>query len=238
MKLCLGTAQFGLDYGISNDLGKISVSEIRAILQLAHSKKIEMIDTAISYGDSEKLIGNLGQNYTTWKVITKIPAINLGDNIEKICRQYVHGSLGRLKVKELYGVLLHEPNQLMEPEGERILFALRELKSEGYINKVGVSLYANEKSLEILNKYQFDIVQWPINIFDRTLISSGLAESLKERDVEIHARSVFLQGLLLLKPDHLPRKFLNWYDSFASYHSWLNEFKLTPIQACLGVISS
>ena len=136
MGIALGTVQFGLNYGIANKSGQVKIGEVKKIIDIATKNNIDTIDTAISYGESEKLLGNAGIN--DWKIITKLPIIPNGSvNTKKWVKKQISSSLSRLNITHLEGVLLHQTKQLLESEGSQVWSALQELKQDGVINKVG-----------------------------------------------------------------------------------------------------
>lgn len=226
-----------MNYGVANTLGRISENKVVSILE--HSKKlgINMLDTAINYGNSETLIGKFG--IEGWNAITKLPPIPYKcKNIEDWVINQLSESLDRLRIKKLYGLLLHQPDQLLGPEGLILYETLINLKKDRKVEKIGLSIY-NPKSLDhLLNLYDFDIIQAPINIFDRTLECLGYVKLLKEKKIEIHARSVFLQGLLLMPPNKRPKKFSKWQSSFQKFDKWLQNKNLTPLEATINYVNS
>ena len=124
-------------------------------------------------------------------------------------------SIKNLNVSRLYGLLLHNPDVLLGQNGSEIVRELNSLKDEGYVEKIGVSIYEPEKLEDILKVFDIDIVQLPFNIFNREVYLTGWAEKLKSKNIEIHVRSVFLQGILLLKRHNIPNWFLeNWTNLF------------------------
>ena len=188
MKLALGTAQFGMDYGISNSTGKINSTEAEEILALCRAEHINTIDTAQVYGESETVLGNSGLE--NFDIVTKITDKNNSDNLEI--------SLERLKLPHIYAALLHDENEMNEKNYAK----LENYKSQGLVQKIGVSVYSPIKLETIMKNYKIDIVQIPLNILDQRFLP--LLPKLKEKSIEIHIRSVFLQGLLLMKdiPDY------------------------------------
>jgi aryl-alcohol dehydrogenase-like predicted oxidoreductase len=237
MGIALGTVQFGLNYGIANRSGQIKIGEVKKIIDIATKNNIDTIDTAISYGESEKLLGNVGIN--DWKIITKLPIIPNGSvNTKKWVKKQISSSLSRLIITHLEGVLLHQTKQLLESGGSQVWSALQELKQDGVINKVGFSIY-NPEELDVLQcDYNPDIVQAPYNILDRRLKTSGWLRKLNERGVEVHSRSAFLQGLLLLKKGERPEKFNYWSDLWHLWDSWLEDMGVTALEAALSFVLS
>tara|TARA_B100000900_G_scaffold415295_1_gene444656 strand:- start:3561 stop:4427 length:867 start_codon:yes stop_codon:yes gene_type:complete len=237
MKLALGTAQFGMRYGISNVSGKVSPAEGEAILKYAASASIETIDTAMTYGDSEQVLGNIGVE--GFNVVTKLPEIpdHITD-IEDWVIKAVKDSVSRLGVERLYGLLLHRPSQLFEPKGAKILSALRLLKELELVKKFGVSVSAPSEFDALFDIYDFDIVQCPFNLVDRRLINSGWLKRLNTAGVETHTRSSFLQGLLLMPRHSIPSKFKSWNILWDGWERWLLANKISPLDACISYVLS
>lgn len=237
MKIAIGTAQFGLHYGVANSSGKVNYDEAKKILDTALNFGVDTIDTAISYGESESVLGSL--SIGNFKVITKLPYLpNDFKNVDNWLFSQVQGSLLRLKVSCLDGLLIHHPAQLLSNRGDELFYALEGIKSRGMTKKIGISIYDPLELDNILNHYRFDIVQAPMNILDRRLIDSGWAYRLKEKGVDLHARSVFLQGLLLMSRESRPIKFNRWDNLWKSWDDWLCLAKVTPLQACIQYLTS
>lgn len=237
MKLALGTVQFGLNYGVANTSGRVSAQEASAILQRAQASGLDTLDTAIAYGDSEAVLGQLG--IEGWNTVTKLPAVP--ENCQDVA-QWVHEqieqSMARLGVSQLHGVLLHRPAQLLEKMGPALYGALQSIKAQGKTRKVGVSVYGPAELDELCDTYEFDLVQAPLNILDRGLVESGWAGRLHDAGVEVHTRSAFLQGLLLMPAAQRPAKFSPWENIWRAWDGWLEQEGLTPLQACLRYVTS
>lgn len=229
-KFALGTVQFGQKYGISNKIGQVSFNEVKRVLKYAKKININLIDTAISYGDSEKIIGNVG--IKTFKVVTKLPAPSQDTfDIEKWVRNEVKFSLNRLGLKSIYGLLIHNSKSLLSNSGEKILKTLYKLKSEGTIKKVGLSVYDPSEIEKMKELIKLDIVQIPLNIFDQRFLISGWLSKLFKNDIEIHARSIFLQGLLLMSQKNCTYKFGKWHSLWKLWYEWLNDNRITALEA-------
>jgi aryl-alcohol dehydrogenase-like predicted oxidoreductase len=236
MKLALGTVQFGLDYGIANKSGRVPKLEATAILSQAIACGMDTLDTAIAYGDCEDVLGQLGINQ--WKIITKLPSV---PNDYKDPKQWVldqiKQSMTRLRVGQLYGVLLHRPSQLLEYVGPSLYDALQSVKAAGWTKKIGISVYSPTELEPLFDKYKLDLVQAPLNILDRTLVESGWASKLQRAGVEVHTRSAFLQGLLLMLPHQRPSRFKQWANIWAVWDRWLEDKGLAPLEACLRYLA-
>lgn len=232
MKLALGTVQFGQSYGVANKAGQIPAAEATAILEYAASIGINMLDTAVGYGDSEQRLGEIGIH--EWQVVSKIPAVPDGfGDISGWVTESVQSSLQRLGLPRLYALLLHKPQQLLGADGGQIYAALQQLRETGLVQKIGASIYAPAELDDLCRRYEFDVVQAPFNLLDRRLIESGWMSRLANSGVELHVRSIFLQGLLLMPSSDRPAKFNRWQAHWSAYSDWLRSAELTPLQACV-----
>lgn len=239
MKLALGTAQFGMPYGIVNKSGRVAQEEVKAILQVARLNGIDTLDTAIGYGESENALGTAGVR--AFKVVTKLSAVpdQCADVANWITDQ-VDNSLRRLGLNAVYGLLLHRPTQLTEAGGRDLYDALIAMKNAGKTLKIGISIYQPAELDVLINQqgFHFDMVQAPINVFDRRMISSGWLRRLKDAGVEVHARSAFLQGLLLTPLELIPEKFANWNTLWREWHEWLARNNIGALEACLQFLQN
>jgi aryl-alcohol dehydrogenase-like predicted oxidoreductase len=232
-KLSLGGAQFGMSYGISNNNGKILESELQKIFELAKKYSVNKIDTAINYGDSETTIGYFADD--SFKITTKVARLtNLKNDIKSFLIEEVTQSLSRLKKKCIHALLLHDASDMLGEKSDEVYKALASLKELGLINKIGISIYSPDSLTSIFAKYSFDIVQAPVNLFDRRLERSGWLKKLKDMGVEIQARSVFMQGLLLMNRKDLPIYFAKWTEHFNTWFSLNKKDPSLALQACLS----
>ncbi|MDB2339818.1 aldo/keto reductase [Gammaproteobacteria bacterium] len=231
-KLAIGTAQFGMDYGIGSSPGKVSINEVKKILEYAKSINIDMLDTASAYGKSEKTLGEL--NVDEFKIVTKTRHFNVlkitDDDVNVLNRDF-DNSLKDLKLDSLYGLLIHNADDLMKPGASKIIEFIQNLKKTKKIKKIGVSIYENKHLNFALENFDIDLVQLPLNIFDRRLIDNGMLKLLSQKGLEVHARSIFLQGLILMENSSRPRKFDRWDSLWKSWSEWLNDYKISPLEA-------
>ncbi|GAA4388176.1 aldo/keto reductase [Hymenobacter koreensis] len=196
-RLALGTAQFGLDYGINNQSGRPTTAVVESILRAAHEAGIGMLDTAAAYGDSEARLGELLEGQSeSFQVVTKVAAGPAED-----VSQRIRHSLDRLRRRNIYGILFHSFDGLQQhPTAWQTLVAARQA---GLATRIGVSLYHPAQARWLLeNIPEVDLVQVPLNVLDQRFIP--LLPDLAARGIEVHVRSVFLQGLLLRNLATLP----------------------------------
>lgn len=232
MRLALGTAQFGLSYGIANQVGQVSKPTASSILKLALSSGINMLDTAIAYGESEAMLGLIGVK--SFEMVTKLPPFPGGCDVQQWVSKQISESFLRLNADNVYGVLLHSPQQLEGSNGAGLYRALQLLKDKGLASKIGISIYSPAELTSLYKKFHFDLVQAPFNLVDRRLLNTGWIRRLKDYDVEIHTRSAFLQGLLLMNQAEIPYKFERWKSTFEKWHSYLKKNNITALEASLA----
>lgn len=207
-KIALGSVQFGVNYGISNNYGKTPPAEVSNILESAKINGINTIDTSYNYGDSESVLG--GNDLSPFKIVSKFPFPKEGDSLDEILAV----SLKRLNVSNIYGWLCHEPDQLIAHPS--IYSEARNAQEKGLVKKIGVSVYTPEQLTKIISLIGIpEIIQVPFNILDQRFESIMI--ELKSMGTEIHVRSAFLQGLLLMSPNELK-------PFFQPLKSWLSEF--------------
>lgn len=227
MEICLGTVQFGLEYGVTNKNGRPSEEEISTLLQLAYSHNIRVLDTAVSYGESERVLGDTRKD--PFLVVTKLPPGITADNVDTV----IFNSLKKLKLDTLHTVLFHDPHDLLKSDSDLIWNALINLKKLGYIHHVGVSVYFPEQLYLILDKYQIDSVQFPLNCFDQRFIAKEVVETCLTYNLTCYARSLFLQGTLLASLDELPMCVAQYKDTFKNWHDFCLVHEVSLLEGCL-----
>lgn len=233
MKLALGTVQFGQTYGVANHGGQVGHAEIARILGLAREALVDTIDTAIAYGDSEASLGAAGVG--DFRIVTKLPRI--ASHVEDVATwvmEQLQASLSRLGVPALHGALCHHAPDWFGEHGDALRDAFDRAKASGLVEKVGVSIYDPGMLDSIVEQARPDLVQAPLSILDRRLISSGWLDRLHDDGIELHARSIFLQGVLLMARDERPGYFNRWAGLWADWHHFLTHHDLTALEACLG----
>ena len=238
-RIGLGTAQFGSDYGVSNRHGRPTEAEIADILAYAVEAGIGYLDTASGYGDAEILIGRHLPPGHGLRVITKVPPIE-DTTIESRHRQRVldviASSLDRLKLNRLHGVLLHRPSDLSRVGGEHILDALTEARERGWVGRIGASVYDATQLALITDCLHPGLVQLPLNALDRRAMESGWLARLSAAGTEIHTRSVFLQGLLLLDAEDVPDFFVPIEGQLSGLRGRWKTMGVSPIAGCLAFV--
>ena len=233
-KLGLGTAQYGLNYGISSINGQVGFDEVERIIKFAKKHEIDLLDTAPAYGSSEKVLGSA--NTTNFDIVTKTRYFDqnvIGDKEVNQMYSDLIQSISLLKRDSVYGLLLHNADDLLKPGAEKIIHKLNDLKTQGLVKKIGTSVYNPDQLKKITDRFDIDLVQVPFNIIDRRFIECDVLAKLHDLGIEIHARSVFLQGLLLMRQQNIPKKFRRWNNLWKDWFQWLRDSNLTPLEASI-----
>jgi aryl-alcohol dehydrogenase-like predicted oxidoreductase len=233
LNLALGTVQFGSPYGIANQTGQVSFAAAKAMLQLARAYGVDTLDTAIAYGDAEATLGKIGVE--DFRLVTKLPARpeDCRDVADWMSHQFSE-SRKRLGVNTVYALLLHRSSELLGTDGNEVYRCLERFKGSGLVRKIGVSIYGPEELDALLPRFRLDLVQAPLNLIDRRLYTSGWLQRLKQTGIEVHTRSAFLQGLLLMSRSDIPSKFEIWAELWDRWHCWLDDCSISSVEACLA----
>ena len=240
-RLGLGTVQFGLDYGVSNKNGRTPLREAEEIISLADDVGVRVIDTAALYGDAEKILGRVLPTDHHFDIITKTERfqkefIDRAD-ADRLIERF-KCSLDNMRIGHAYGLLIHGADDLISAGGEWLFEAMGELKMAGFVDKIGASVYTEEQIANVLQRFPIDIIQLPLNVHDQRFIRSGQLAELGRRGIEIHARSVFLQGLLLMAADDLPIYFKSAYPIINHYQNRLKNHGISLQTAALSFVKN
>jgi hypothetical protein len=209
MEIVLGTAQFGLNYGVSNKTGKVCIRDVEKILTYCCENSITELDTAIAYGDVYEVLGKF--DLSPFQITSKIPKLDLKKNLQDQVTEYIDRTFEKLNISCLHNLLLHEEEDFYE--SDEIFDYLKSIKKKYNIVNVGVSIYNIKDKLE-KNYDSIDVIQVPGSIVDRRYESITFDE--------IYLRSIFLQGLLLMekRPDY----FKHWEAIFSKLDVYLNAY--------------
>jgi len=231
-ELCLGTVQFGLSYGVTNQQGQVPEDEVCRILQLATASGIELLDTAQAYGSAEEVLGRCWPSTAPRRLISKLAAGESSSSWELSLTT----SLLKLRALKLDEFLLHRASDFLAPEGPELLEWLESVRDRGLVERIGVSIY-EASDLDGLPLDRLQVVQLPLSIYDQRLIHDGTVARLMDLGIAVHVRSVLLQGLLL-RPTHCWPQHLS--PEFKHHHSrWLELLKqsgYSPLSAALGFV--
>ena len=233
MKFSLGTAQFGMKYGINNLSGQVSFQEIEKIIDFCRFNNINFIDTAMNYGNSEKILGKIGVK--DFNIITKIPTIPSNEkDIQAWIETKFFNSLNKLNLENVYGLLIHNSSHLKDKNIDDIYSVMKALKLKGLVKKIGVSLYNPMEFILLHKKYDFDLIQAPLNLLDQRLVDADILKFLKKKNIEIHSRSIFLQGLFFMEKEKLFKSFDTWSDLWEKWFFFLEKNQISSLEVCIN----
>lgn len=223
-----------MNYGVIDSAQKVSQQELDKVFKYCHQHAIDMFDTAPSYGDAEIVLGQAGcANYAN--IVTKAGKIS-ADIINNVAVEQLQNtfeaSLKALQTDSVYGLLVHDVKDLSKPGAEYLLEWLFAQKGHGLVSKVGVSVYSPEEARVLFDQYNFDLIQIPYNLFDQRFRLSGTLDWLQAKKVEVHARSLFLKGILLKNeiPDSLPTGLKEHHQAFRTS---IQQQNISAYDACL-----
>jgi len=214
-----------------------SLTEVGRILEAATHAGMPYLDTAYLYGESEQVLGLFAASLKKFRVITKTPYLGHAASAEESASALAgtfRASLDRLNLASCYGLMVHRADDLLSPAGAQIFDALRTLKEAGLVSMIGVSVYTAQQIDAVTTRFPMDLVQAPVSVFDQRLVRSGHLQRLRDAGVEVHARSVFLQGALLMDPADLPAPFASVQPQVEAYRSYISRRGLSPLAAALG----
>tara|TARA_B100000674_G_scaffold455641_1_gene429569 strand:+ start:1728 stop:2663 length:936 start_codon:yes stop_codon:yes gene_type:complete len=205
-QLCLGSAQFGLSYGITNNEGQVREEVVCHLLKKAKESGFTWLDTAQAYGNAESVLGRQLDKNHGYNLISKVAKQAKGNFNKKDAEKWEKGffdSCKRLRVEKLHSLLLHSPGDLRKPGSEYLKDWLISLRDRGLVERIGISIYSSE-DLEGINPDLTDMVQLPLSLYDQRLLEDQTISRLRSMGIKIHARSVYMQGLLLTQPVRWP----------------------------------
>lgn len=238
MKLALGTVQFGMDYGIQGGTqpSKEAVSEM---LSIALDKEIDHFDTASAYGNAEEVLGGFREKNpdkgNKMHIISKLSPRAFYEKPKgqwkDIILENINRSLEKLKVSKLEAFLFHNAEYIFDETSVKALYSACE---ENLTSKIGVSIYTPGEAMKALEYDEIKAIQIPYNVFDQRLDKCGFFEEAEKKGVEIYARSSLLQGLMLMEPEHLPKRMRFAKGHLERYRSICKEYKISPLKAAVG----
>ena len=229
-KIIVGTASLGLSYGLKKK--RVSYKSSIQYLKKIYDLGFKEIDTSPAYGNSNIIIKNSKKKFV---IYTKLTKKILELKISQI-ENFLMKSLKILKVRNFEGILIQNESIMLKEKGKKIFKLLEKFKKKNFIKQIGVSSYNFETLRKILKIYKIDFVQVPFNIFDQRLLDPKNLNYLRKRKVDIHVRSIFLQGLLILGNNKIPNKFKKYQKILDYWNSWLKKNNLSSLDTCLNFV--
>lgn len=234
--LVLGTAQLGMNYGISNRTGQPDLKTAKSIIKTAWESGINEFDTAQAYGQSERVLGRVFKDLSIAdeaKVITKF-ASDVDHSDRAVLSKAIRTSMDNLGIESLYGLMLHREDMLdlWEKGLEENIYMV----CPGRVEHIGVSVYSPERAIQALNTEGISMVQLPTNITDRRFERAGVFELADDVGKTTYIRSIFLQGLLLMHPDRLPEHMRFAAPILSRLTSFAHDAGLSIMELCIGYV--
>ena len=238
-RLVLGTAQFGMRYGIANKIGQPDFLSVQSIVAEVWESGVREFDTAQAYGESERVLGKVLRSLgiaREAKVISKLhPAIDHQDS--NALNLALQQTLARIGLPKLYGLMLHTED-LLDIWETGLKDTLDKFIEQGLVERIGVSVYSPQKAARALRTNGISLVQLPSNLLDRRFEKAGVFHEAKSFGKEIYVRSVFLQGLLLMSDSDLPAS-MRFANTVAKrLINFANETGFSLKQLALGYVRS
>jgi aryl-alcohol dehydrogenase-like predicted oxidoreductase len=230
-KLVLGTANFGMHYGIISE--KVSLDDISSLLITAQANKIEYIDTASGYGSAEENIGRLMTKDYNFKIITKL-SINEADDVNKVLAKFT-SSLEKLKLGKTWAVLIHNFDVLIKENKEVVIKSLLKIRDIKLAEHIGISVYTLDEVIKAKELFpELEVFQVPDNICDRRMSNSNILDEMSNSGNTFFVRSIFHQGLLTSHPEELPPKFSMAKPLLEDFRSICQINDMTPVEMCIA----
>ena len=231
----LGSAQFGNKYGINNPNASKSKKKSLDIIKYAKSSGINTIDLADKYNSYKNIFTNF--KLQDWKISMKISSNVIKKYFSKNkFEEFFFNMLNHLNKTKIEYLLFHNSSDLLKKNGKKIFKYLLFLKKRGLIEKIGVSVYSPEELNKILKSFKIDVVQLPLNIFDQRFNQAKIVKKLKKKRIEVHARSIYLQGLLLSNKKELKKKFFRDNKLLNAWFDFVKRNNINAVNECLNFV--
>ena len=235
-KIVLGTVRFSGVYGITNNNKLLKLSEIKKIISYASKNNIRYLDTAITYKKTNHFLRKI--DLKKFKITSKLPMIKTNNkkNIHLKIFKTINNHLKQLNIKNLYALYLHHPDDLLKKNVKNLIFALKKLKKDNIIKKIGFSVYGVKQLNDLIKIYKPDIVQLPLSVFDNRFRKKNILKKLQEKKIEIHVRSIFFQGGLTCSYQTLNKKLSFPKIFYSRWKNWLKRENINKIRGALSIL--
>ncbi|MFM8821082.1 MAG: aldo/keto reductase [Phenylobacterium sp.] len=228
-KLGLGSGQFAFDRAPAR--GRPVQAEVRDILEIAARSGIHLVDITGRSGQSEREIGAMIPKPDPFRICISTVRPDRGPDIVEA---EARACLERLGVSQAECILVPSVAELLGPCGALMWDRLKALRDEGLTRKIGVSVFASDDPLGVARRFRPDVVQAPASLLDQRLINDGTLAAIADLGIEVHLRSIFLNGLLLLPPDRAPNHLQAAAARISRARRMIAEGRSDPLQAALG----
>ncbi len=240
MNYCLGTVQFGTQYGVQGNARPDYVA-VEQMLHLALDSGISLFDTASAYGDAETVLGRFAFENPSYaskmQIVSKLDskAFSGRDSSawSSVAVKSAEESLSRLGAKRFFAYLFHNAQYIFDSDAVAALYSVKEC---GLSERIGVSVYTPEEAMRALDYPQIEAIQIPYNVFDQRLDQVGFFERAMSKKVTVFARSSLLQGLAVMELERLPEHMHFAKPYLLQYHSICERYGLSPLQTAVGYV--
>ncbi len=239
--LCLGTVQFGMNYGINNQIGRQPTQEESfEMIEYALQNGIKCIDTARAYGTAELVLGAYIEQKGIPKDVSLISklrpnVVEEGENdVCGVVRRECEDTLRRLHIDKLNGYLLHTPEYIYQKE---IVDGMVKLKEEGLVENIGVSIYDIKEGEYALQTGVVDYIQLPYSILDQRGMRTGFIPKAKKAGIKIFTRSAFLQGLILMDKTKIPAHLSEAVPMIEKYESLVQKYEEDEVRSLIHFVA-
>lgn len=232
-RLVLGTAQLGTTYGVANTGSSIGLESAKDIISVARFLGVTALETSSAYVES---IGYLAQlDVSGFDVIAKVGrrTYGAGEHSDFILSEEVRLLKKTLRRAEIEALLIHNSDLLTQERGEEVCAALLRMKAKGDVRRIGVSVYSPDELEKIPCLAELDVIQAPLNVLDSRFVEESVTENLLANQLDLHARSIFLQGLLLMSESERPKFFDRWSNTFRELDQFAIKNKASILELCL-----
>ena len=237
MKLALGTVQFGLNYGVSNKLGQPSIAKAHAILDIAKDAGITTLDTALGYGESHQVLASYPSINDSFNIVTKLPPLQKEQFSNQDAEHYIaliDQCFSEFKTQKINAILFHQASDIEKQGVAPVLACLKQRQLENQLASKGVSLYSGAELESFKQLSEINLVQIPYNAFDTYFKYTGALSLLSKNKTQVHARSCFLQGLLLMPINELASYFKPWKQHLLSFHQLAQHLDVSALTLSLA----
>jgi len=243
-RIILGVAQFGMPYGVNNPRkSKIPYTAVKEIFKYANKQGICELDSSARYGSAEEVIGKFHRRHNRYKISSKFYIDELGDGWGKdkkleinLIKKFIEKKIKLLKVRQLETLYFHSYRDFIRFKKDHSF--LRELKKSKLIRELGVSVYLSDEIKQVLFSSAVDIIQCPFSIFDNANERFNDFKKIKRKNKKISVRSIFLQGLVFMDPNRLPRKLKSFYDPLIKIQKISKKYQISIEEICIRYVLS
>lgn len=230
-KLGIGSGQLALDQQQAVVRGRTREAEARDILSIAARAGLGVFEINGHSAQSEITLGGALLHPNPFRITLSTIRPDRGPDVVEA---ELRAQMARLRLAQVETVMASSATDLFGPQGLALWERLKALKDQGLCRKIGVPVYASDDPLGVARRFKPDIVQAPVSLLDQRLLVDGTLAALTEMGIEVHLRSIFLNGLLFLPPDRAPTHLKSAASRISRARRLIAEGRSDPLQAALG----